>query len=252
MENCFKLMKSCFIYVVCISLALDGFGQTRKVIISARISSQLDFQKSSFKNSQFPFEYKEQTSQKINWGLDVLAERKLSKSWYLNGGLGYYKNTFNFKRAYDHRLLNAGTDSIPIGTSTNNYTFHLLRFPIGIGYQVYKNNRYLFNVGLEHIVNFSFAQNYNGSKAAPDASTTRHKFEYYGNSVVLIGRITKASTKSRQIHLEPYIRVLNFYNDKNDVLFEYGSKPVTRYIDAFGLSIKFSTHFGTPSEAVEI
>ena len=229
--------------VILLLLNFTGYCQFSKHNLSLRISLQQDFQKASFKDIQFPYELKEHSAKQINWGLDILTEKEIFEGWYGYMGIGYFRNKFNFKRAYDHKLLNPGTDSIPIGTSTSNYIFNLIRLPVGISYQVTKKDNYALNIGIENIVNFSFSQVYNGTKPFPEANNRMTTFNYYGNSVLLFGRFVKNLSKNKYLHIEPYVRILNIYKSKNPVLYESISKPYIRTLDATGISINYAITF---------
>ena len=49
----------------------------------------------------------------------------------------------------------------------------------------------LFTLAIENLVNFSFQQFYNGPKAFPEATNTNTALNYYGNTVLLFGGISK-------------------------------------------------------------
>jgi len=214
-------------------------GQIKKISIDARISLQADFQKASFSDTQFSFQYKEHSGIAANWGFDILAARYNLNNLSFYGGLGYFRNSFRFKRAYDHALLNKGSDSIPIGTNTRYYTFHLLRLPLGLSYPVYHTSKHTINVVIEATTSFSLIESYVGAKAYPTAKTSRSKFTYFGNSMILMGRIISSTKPLSRCQIEPYIRILNFYDEKNEVLYEYNSKPAKKMFDSFGMAVRY-------------
>ncbi len=221
-------------------LANSLFGQSDKLLISTKVSLQSDFQKATFKSVNFPFENKEYSATSLNWGIDILVEKGIPDNLSFYAGIGYFKNKFDFIRAYDHKLLNGAADSIPIGTSTKDYTFHILRFPIGITYRLIKKGKYSFNIGLENLINFSYQQVYNGRKPFPEANNKYSDFKYYGNSILLFGRISKQVSQSSFLQLEPFVRVSNIYKRKDPFLFEDNTKPYSRFFDAIGLSLRYS------------
>lgn len=229
-----------FTLTIAIFCTLPILAQNKDVFITPSISFQSDFQKADFKDNRFPFEFKEHTATQLNWGIDLLIEKYLTNKLSVYIGAGYFRNKFNFKRQYDHQLLNNGRDSIPIGTSTNNYMFHLLRFPIGANYQILKKNKYDFILGLENVVNFSFQQIYNGRKAFPEATNKYKGFNYYGNTVLLFAGISKHVSHSSLLQLGPYLRLLNIYKRKDLFLYESNRKPYIRAFDAVGLSLKYA------------
>ena len=234
-----------FLFPLLCFLAINNnlLAQNKGLALSVRIFLQSDFQKADFKDAYFPFEFKQHSSTATNWGIDLLIEKEIHTNWDVYAGIGYFRNKFNFKRAYNHQLLNAGRDSLPIGTSTTNYVFHLLRYPIGISYRILKNSKYDFNLGLEVITNFSFQQVYNGRKPFPNANNKYSKFNYYGNSILFFCRISRQVSRSSFLQIEPNIRVLNIYKRKDPFLFETNSKPYSRTVDAIGLSLKYSFAF---------
>jgi hypothetical protein len=234
-----------FFHLLLLSALLSTIAnaQNKSVFITPRISFQSDFQKADFKDIRFPFEYKEHTATQLNWGIDLLIEKYLTYKLSVYIGVGYFRNKFNFKRWYDHELLNNGRDSFPIGTSTNNYIFHLLNFPIGANYKFLKKNNYDFILGIENVVNFSFQQVYNGRKAFPEATNKYTKFSYYGNTVLLFGGISKYLSHSSLLQLGPYVRLLNFYKRKDLFLYENNPKRYIRTFDGIGLSLKYATIF---------
>ncbi len=239
-----NIIKALFLSAICLLTPNRIlFAQINNPVFSVRVSLQSDFQKADFKDTQFPNEFKEQSATQMNLGIDLLSEKRIHNNWSVYAGIGYFRNKFNFKRAYDHQLLNIGRDSLPVGTTTSDYTFHLLRLPIGISYQLLKKSRYNFNIGIENIINFSFLQVYNGQKPFPDANNKYSRFGYYGNSIHLFCRISRQVSPNSLIQIEPYVRLLNRYKREDPFLFENNSKPYTRTIDAIGLSFKYSTNF---------
>ena len=243
------LKKETFIKsLLLLSLCLIPFkkklvAQINKSLFSVRFSVQSDFQKATFKDTRFPYELKEHKASQINWGLDFLSTKKISNRSNVYFGIGYFRNKLNFQRAYDHQLLNSGRDSFPIGTATYDYTFHLLRIPVGLSFLILKKNKYDVSLAIEQTVNFSFQQVYNGQIPFPNANNKSSKFKYYGNSILLFVPISKHFSENSQIGIEPYVRLLNIYQRKDPILFENESKLNSRFFDGIGVSIKYSTIF---------
>jgi hypothetical protein len=242
MENIIKTSLLLFSFI-CFSFQNVVLSQIKSPQFSIRIAAQLDFQKADFKDINFPFDFKEHKITTINFGMDLLIEKEITNEWGIYGGIGYYRNKFKFKRAYDHTLLNIGTDSIPIGTSTNDYTFALVRCPIGILYKLITRNKHAFHLGMENIVNFSFQQTYNGSKPFPNANNKYSKFQYYGNSTILFVEVSRHLNQNSFLELAPYIRMSNIYKRKDPFLFENSSNFYSRFFDAIGLSLKYSFNY---------
>ena len=240
-RNIVKIFFLSFVYLV----ALNGkvLSQNNSPIVSIRLSLQSDFQKADFKDSQFPYQFKKHSATALNWGIDLLKEKNISNRWSVYVGAGYFRNKLNFKRAYDHQLLNAGRDSLPIGTSTSDYSFHLFRLPIGVSYGLVKKNKYNFSLGLENAVNFSFQQVYNGEKPFPDANNKYSIFKYYGNTVLFFLRFSNYINQNSLLQIEPYVRLLNIFKRKDLFLFESNSNPYVRTFDGIGLSLKYSIIF---------
>jgi hypothetical protein len=175
-------------------------AQIKFAQVSLRTLSQLDFQKADFNSASFPFEFKEHKNTSANFGLDVLIEKSITKKLSIYGGVGYFRNRFNFQRRYDHVLLNFGRDSVPIGTSTRNYDFLLLRIPVGIIYNISAAKKVALSIGIENIINFSFKQIYNGTKPFPEANNEYTKFNYYGNSVLVFLQVSKDFSNKSSFH----------------------------------------------------
>jgi hypothetical protein len=214
-------------------------AQNKDFEFSTRISFQSDFQKAYF-NSIPPDTSKQHSATAINWGIDLLIEKNLNRKFSVYVGVGYFRNKFNFKRDYDHALLNIGTDSLPIGTRTNNYIYHLFRIPIGIECKLKEIKNYTFSVGVENIISFSFEQIYNGGKPFPDANNKYSTFQYYGNSIMIFGSVSKKISKNSFLKLIPYTRVSNIYRRKDRFIYEEKGKPYSMIFDSIGLSLEYS------------
>ncbi len=211
--------------------------KTDKTFFSVRALIQSDFQTADFKDIRFPYEFKKHSTTTVNWGADLLIGKEMLINWNVYIGIGYFRNKFNFKRAYDHKLLNPGTDSIQLGTSTTDYVFNLLRIPIGINYIISKKDKYKIDMGIENVFNFSLQQVYNGAKPFPNSNNKYSKFKYYGNSILVLVRISKEVYRNSYLILSPYIRILNIYKRKDPFLFEHNSTPYSRSFDATGISL---------------
>lgn len=214
-------------------------AQNKGVFITPGISFQSDFQKADFKSIPPDTTIKHSTTT-INWGIDLLIEKYLTDKLSVYIGIGYFRNKFNFKRGYNHQLLNIGTDSVDIYTRTRNYTYHLFRVPVGFTYEVIKQGQYLIGIGVENIFNFSFKQVYNGAKPFPNANNKYSNFHYYGNSIVLLFHVSKQLSRTSFLRLTPYTRISNIYQKKDKFLYEYVTKPYLGFFDAIGLSLEYS------------
>jgi hypothetical protein len=214
-------------------------AQNKGILISTRISLQSDFQIAEFRSIPPDTTTKHSTTT-INWGIDLLIGKYITNNLRSYISFGYYRNKFNFKRGYDHQLLNIGTDSLAIGTRTYNYTYHLFRLPIGITYKLKEIKNYTFSIGMENIFNFSFKQVYNGGKPFPNANNKYSNFQYYGNSVILIFCVSQKNFKTSFLELDPYVRVSNIYRRKDKFLYETNDQPYSRFFDAIGLSLEYS------------
>jgi hypothetical protein len=240
----FTFMRGLFLLLLClIPFKQKLNAQHDKALFSVRVSAQSDFQKARFKEIHFPYDFREHKANQINWGLDFLSRKKISNRSNVYFGIGYFRNKFNFKRAYDHQFLNRGRDSFPIGTNTYDYTFHLLRIPIGLSFLILEKNKYDFRLAIEQTVNFSFQQIYNGQLPFPNANNKYSKFKYYGNSILIFLPISKHFSRNTQVGIEPYIRLFNIYQRKDLILFENESKPYSRLFDGIGVALKYSTIF---------
>lgn len=105
------------LFLLCIFLNISVknilFAQKKEIFFSARVSVQSDFQKADFTDITYPFTYKKHSATTANFGIDILVEKEVASKWNAYVGAGYFRNKFSFKRFYDHRLLNIGTDSWP-------------------------------------------------------------------------------------------------------------------------------------------
>ncbi len=214
-------------------------AQNKSVFITPRISLQSDFQKADFKDNQFPFEFKEHTATQLNYGIDLLFDKYLTDKLSVYIGAGYFRNKFNFKKFYDHRLLNIGTDSIPLGTATRNYIYHFIRFPVGVDYTIISTKKETYKIGGEIIFNCSFQKIYNGGKPFPNANNKLSKFQYSGNTINLFATVAIPINSNSFFEIEPYIRIYDIYK-KDKVFYENPSENITHSFDALGLSLKYS------------
>ena len=112
--NNFLVSMSFFFFTV------TALAQNKKISFALRIPLQLDFQKEKIERVPVGAS-KDQKPVVLNYGIDILANKDYGKNINTFIGIGYFRNKFNFKRFYAHRLLNVGTDSTPVGTSTSNY-----------------------------------------------------------------------------------------------------------------------------------
>lgn len=206
------------------------------VSIGLRVPVQFEFQT---ENIAFPvtFESKRQRKAALNYGIDLLIQKQFYKNqmnFYI--GVGYFRNKYNFKKFYDHELLNRGIDSLPIGTSTRYYVYDLARFPIGLTYKIGSTQR--IEVGGEIIFNYSFQKKYFGTEPFPDANNKVSDFDYSGNSINLFANIPITINSFSIFELEPYVRVFHTYK-KDIVLYDDPSNTITRCFNAFGLSFRY-------------
>ena len=224
--------------VTCFLFSTIAMAQKNKFSIGLRVPVQIEFQKEDI---AYPIilSSKEQIATVLNYGIDCLAEKEIDKKISAYIGIGYFRDKFNFKKFYDHRLLNIGTDSIPLGTATHNYIYHLIRFPFGFFYTISTIKRSVYKIGGEIIFNYSFQKIYNGGKPFPDANNKVSKFQYSGNSINLFACIAIPITSYKFLELEPYIRVYNTYK-KDEILYENPKETISHTFDALGLSIKYS------------
>lgn len=228
--------KVAIIVMLLFSISETGTAQNNKFLLGLRVPVQLEFQQEDI---AFPivFLQEKQTATVLNYGIDFLAEQGFSKAIGAYTGIGYFRNKFNFKKFYNHRRLNIGTDSIPIGTSTHNYIYNLLRFPLGISYTITSTQRGICKIGGEIIFNYSFQKIYNGGKPFPDANNELSKFQYSGNTINLFACIG-IPTSFSFLELGPYVRIYHTYK-RDEILYEDPKEKITNNFDALGISIKY-------------
>lgn len=133
--------------------------------------------------------------------------------------------------------LNIGRDSLPIGTSASNYTYSLLRLPVGISFICKENKKIKIKAGAEYIHNISFRRKYNGRVPFPGANTVYKGVTYFGNAVHIF-----ASFSTTIIEIEPFVRVYNSYK-KDRFLNEEENETITRHFDAIGISFRYTLSF---------
>lgn len=205
-------------------------AQTNNLKLHIRIPIQYEQQKA---NISTPFGVREAQANAINFGTDILLAYTVKKINFY-GGIGYFRNRFNIRREYDHRALNAGSDSIPLGTEALYYTYSLLRIPTGFTHSVLKQGNTQVLLGVEHVFNFSFRRKYNGAVPYSGARNTNTQFSYFGNCANVV-----VNLKVQQMEFGAFIRVLNSYK-KDRFLKENEDETVIRYLDAFGISVLYS------------
>jgi hypothetical protein len=233
-------------YLILLSASLFFFSnitiaQKKEFSIGVRIPVQIEFQK---QNIAFPIVFvpKEQTATVFNYGIDVLAKKRFGKKESAYAGIGYFRDKFGFKKFYDHQLLNAGTDSLSIGTTTRNYIYNLIRFPLGFSYKVASNKNTEYKIGGEFILNYFFQKVYNGGRPFPSANNKVASFQYSGCSLNVFTGISIPIASYSLLELEPYVQVYHTYK-QDKILYEDPNKTVKKVFDAIGLSFKYSLTF---------
>jgi|GEM_PF-1982012 len=211
-----------------------SFSQENTIQFQLQIPFQLDRQE-----AEISYSWGTETQKKtaINFGLDGLIKFN-QKRLGLYTGFGIFRNKFNISRGYDHQALNPGRDSLPIGTETNNYIYSILRFPIGIEYQILEKKHFMLKVGAEYYLNFSFRRKYNGAIPYQGANTVYNGFTNFGNSFNIFFTLSNPSSKT-DIGIEPFVRIYNRYN-KDRFFNEKENESITRNFDAIGISFKYS------------
>lgn len=211
-------------------------AQVKKFSVFLRVPIQADFQKEKIRFS--PLRFKEvQHATVLNYGIDLIGETEILKKINSYIGVGYFRNKFDFKRSYAHQLLNSG-DSLGIGTYTSNYIYHILRFPVGLSYQLKANNEVTYKVGAELIINYTFQKKYNGGKPFAGANTKISDFKYWGNSTLFYATIRIPLNKNSLLDFTSYIRIANIYK-KDEILYEDPSESIKSNFDAIGLAITY-------------
>lgn len=173
----------------------------------------------------------------INFGADALINftyRDIS----IFGGIGLFRNRFNLKRGFDHRALNPGRDSLPLGTLTRSYTYSIIRIPLGADFRLIQNEYFELGIGVEYLLNFSFRRKYNGVIPVGDGNSVFKDLNYFGNSLNIFIYLAK-SIRANEISIEPFIRVFNKYH-KDRFLNENEKESITRNFDAIGINLKYS------------
>ena len=236
---CKELLSAVFFFVF-----LKSYSQNQNTSLGVRIAGQIDLQKEFFAPGGFfgglPSFHK---AAPFNYGIDVLAFKKNIKGkTSLYGGIGYFRNRFNFRKPYDHQLLNPEVDSIPIGTVTQNYVYSLLRFPFGLDFNLTARTGKEISLSIENIFNCSFLQTYNGSKPFPNANNKFRRFRFYGYNLLIEANLKQLINHKTDCYIiiSPYVRIFNLYNHNDPVLYKDEIRNYIRWIDAIGLSVQYS------------
>jgi hypothetical protein len=209
--------------------------QENDLQFALRLPIQYDLQRAEI---PFSFGTEVQKAEAINFGIEALINYKIRKA-SIYTGVGFFRNRFNIKRGYDHQALNIGRDSLPIGTSTKNYTYSLLRLPLGFNLEILQIKNTRIGIGAEHFFNFSFRRKYNGAVPFEGANTVYNGVNYFGNSFNFFINLTRSLQKSKSIvEIEPYVRIYNNYK-KDRFLKEKENENVVRSMDAFGVGIRY-------------
>jgi hypothetical protein len=207
-----------------------SFSSYSQNSIQLRIPIQLENQKEHITP------YYADKGKQVNFGLDILFRSEVGKKGVVYGGVGYFRQTFNINRPYDHYLLNAGTDSIPILFATENYSYDLIRVPLSFRFLLNHRKKYKMELGPEYTPSFSFHSRYNGGKPFPTASTTASEFKFFSHSINLTSSVS-FPFQNHSIGFSPFLRLVNIYsNDK--YLYEQPGFD-TRYFDAIGVNVDF-------------
>jgi hypothetical protein len=224
-------------FVILVFACLNCCAQKHFLKLGFRIQGQEDFQNETFAIGEPNGGVATHKSTAFNYGADMLAIKKTKSKINIYGGVGFFRNKFNFTKRYDHRLLNPGIDSSLLGTSTKNYVYSLLRFPLGIDLLLKTHKNKNFSLSVENIFNFSFLQTYNGGKPFPNANSKLRKFKFYGYNLLFRANLTQNLKNGHDISISPYLRVFNLYNHTDPVLYQDETGNYIRWIDAVGLSV---------------
>ncbi len=225
-----KIISLCFFVTVC-NLS---FSQNHTIQFQLKAPLQFERQEAAILYS-WGTETQKKTA--INFGIDGMIKFN-QKRLGLFTGLGFFRNKFNISRGYDHQALNPGRDSLPVGTKTKNYTYSILRFPIGIEYQILEKKHFMLKAGAEYYLNFSFRRKYNGATPYQGANTAYNGFSNFGSSLNIFFTLSNPSSKM-DIGIEPFVRIYNRYN-KDRFFNEKENENIIRTFDAIGISLKYS------------
>jgi hypothetical protein len=228
-------MKNIFLSLLFLFLSATSFSQNKGTQLQVRMPFQLEYQEATIQYT-WGIDYKK--GKQLNFGLDALLHHRINR-YALYAGIGYFRNKMNIRRPYDHMALNQGVDSLPIGTLTDDYTYSLLRFPIGVGYTVVTSQKGDLSLMLEHLFNYSLRRDYKGGVPFSGANTTYKKANPFGNSVNLLVHfsIPLHQTQNR-IEFEPFVRIYHKYR-KDKILMENESESIERRLGAFGIGVRY-------------
>jgi hypothetical protein len=222
----------------CLIAPFIGIAQKNTWSIGFQVPLQCDFEKElvAYPFASYP---QEQTKTVLNYGADILIEKKFGNRLEVFTGLGYLSKKFDLKRFYNHQLLNQGHDSINIGTSVRNYVYKFARLPLGVSYTIKRQGKMAYNVGGDFFINYTFKKIYNGGLPYPGANNKLSKFQYSGNTVDVFLNASLQINRTSFLEIEPYVQVFDIYK-QDEVLYEDPGESITHHFDAIGLRVKYS------------
>jgi hypothetical protein len=226
------------IVISCLIAPFIGTAQKNTWSIGLQVPLQCDFEKEVVPYPFFSYP-QEQKKTVLNYGANILIEKKLGNRFEIFTGLAYLSKKFGLKRPYDHEQLNQGHDSLPIGTLAVNYIYKFARLPLGISYTIKRQGKIAYNVGGDFYINYIFKKIYNGGVPYPGANNKLSKFQYSGNSADVFLNASIQINRTSFLEIEPYVQVFDIYK-QDAVLYEDPGESITRHFDAVGLRLKYS------------
>jgi hypothetical protein len=233
----YKSLQKGFRFFLFMFMAVGAQAQEQAVSLSVRVPVQLEFQKAVITYGRDEI----QKNTAFNFGIESLIEGRISTRISVSAGVGYFRQRFNIKRQYDHMSLNPGIDSLPYGSKTSNYDYHLLRAPVGVRYFISPVASSL-SLSLDYIPSFSVSSKYNGKQHIPNANQKQKKFMFFSHALNVSIRIPVYGKAWNHFNIEPYLRILHIYK-KDAIFFEHSSETITRSFDAIGVSFAYQFDF---------
>lgn len=230
-----QLLSSAFFLFI---FSQQSFAQEKPLSFGFRLLGQIDFQKESYALG-FPNVVKEHRKTVFNYGLDMLAIKKVNSKVDLYTGVGFFRNKFNLSRYYNHQLLNPSNDSTPLGLATKNYAYYLLRIPLGINLYLMSFGNTKISLSTDNVLNFSFLQIYNSTQTFYNSHNKLKKFKFYGDNILISLNIQYYMNGGRSLVISPYVRVFNLYNHNDPVFYNNDRLNYVRWVDAIGLSMGY-------------
>jgi hypothetical protein len=183
----------------------------------------------------------------FNYGVNVIFRKKISKSYSIALGLGYYRLKidkikgnlpFNIPGVRTGRNINYDDGMTNLLYGTTKYYYNNLAISLSVNkfYQLYRNT--LLDISPELIVYSSLSQSYQLFKDKNWKTKNKKPLEFGLNMNVGILK------EYKNFYLRPSLIIPVFQNMKGDIVFYEDPKMnITKWFNGIGLSLKIGKYF---------